>query len=85
MATVREGESGMNWEIRFDINILPYVKQTVGGNLWLHSTGTSAPCSVMMQMCGMGVWGRREVQEGGDICIHITDSLCCIAETNITL
>ena len=28
-----------------------------------------------------GVDGRREAQEGGDICIHIADSLCCIAET----
>ena len=26
----------------------------------------------------------REVQEGGDICIHIADS-CCIAETNTAL
>ena len=23
-----------------------------------------------------------EVQEGGHICIHIADSLCCTAETN---
>ena len=29
--------------------------------------------------------GGREVQEGGDICIHIADSLCCTAETNTTL
>ena len=27
----------------------------------------------------------REAQEGGDICIHIADSLCCTAETNTTL
>ena len=27
----------------------------------------------------------REVQEGGDICIHIADSLHCTAETNKTL
>ena len=26
--------------------------------------------------------GGREAQEGGDICIHIADSLCCTAETN---
>ena len=28
-------------------------------------------------------WGGREAQEGGDtlICIHIADSLHCIAET----
>ena len=27
-------------------------------------------------------WGGREVQEGGDVCIHIADSLHCTAETN---
>ena len=27
----------------------------------------------------------RKVQGGGDICIHMADSLCCIAETNTTL
>ena len=29
--------------------------------------------------------GWREVQEGGDIGIHIADSLHCTAETNTTL
>ena len=29
--------------------------------------------------------GGREVQEGGDICTHIADSLCCTAESNTTL
>ena len=29
--------------------------------------------------------GGQEVQEGGDICIHIADSLHCTAETNATL
>ena len=28
-------------------------------------------------------WGGRESQEGRDICIHITDSLCCIAVITI--
>ena len=32
-----------------------------------------------------GVGGRREVQEGGDICILMADSHCCMAETNIAL
>ena len=32
-----------------------------------------------------GVAGGREVQEGGDICIHTADSLHCTAETNTTL
>ena len=33
----------------------------------------------------LGEWGGKEVQEGGVICIHIVDSLCCIAENNTTL
>ena len=33
---------------------------------------------------GWSGWGW-EVQEGGDICIHIADSLPCTAETNTTL
>ena len=28
---------------------------------------------------------RGRVKEGGDICIHIADLLCCTAETNTTL
>ena len=34
---------------------------------------------------GAGWAGGREAQEGGDICILITDSQCCTAETNKTL
>ena len=29
--------------------------------------------------------GRREAQEGRDICVLVADSLCCTAETNTTL
>ena len=32
----------------------------------------------------MGPGGGRKVQEGGDVCIHIADSLLCTAETNTT-
>ena len=32
-----------------------------------------------------GGWSGREVQKGGDVCIHIADLLCCTAETNILL
>ena len=32
-----------------------------------------------------GGGGGREVHEGGDIFIHIADSLHCTAETNTTL
>ena len=31
-------------------------------------------------------WGRgRQDQRGGDMCIHIVDSICCTAETFTTL
>ena len=30
-------------------------------------------------------WSGREIQEGGNICIHIADSLRCTAENNTTL
>ena len=39
------------------------------------------PSTSLQIMGGMGS-GGREVREGGDICIHIADSLCCTAETN---
>ena len=35
--------------------------------------------------CDGAVGRREEVQEEGDICIHIADSLPCAAETNTTL
>ena len=38
-----------------------------------------------LALCGdLDGWDgrRREVQEGRDICVHITDSLCCTTETN---
>ena len=46
MDAVGEGEGGMNWEIRFDINTLPCVKQIASENL-LYSPESSAQCSVM--------------------------------------
>lgn len=36
-----------------------------------------------LQMHGAG--GGRAAQEGGDVCIHIVESLHCTAETNTTL
>ena len=32
-----------------------------------------------------GAGGGREVQEGGDMCILMADSHCCMAETNTTM
>ena len=52
------------------------------GNL-LYSPGNSAWCSVMTLMGGVG--GEGAVREGGDICMHIVDSLHCTAQTNTML
>ena len=35
---------------------------------------------------GLVAWdGGRELQEGGDVCMHMADSLRCAADTNTTL
>ena len=43
-----------------------------------------AQSSALWQIRGVsdGVRGRREVQEGGDICIPMADSCWCMVETN---
>ena len=41
-----EGEGEMKGEIRFDVYAQPCVRQIASGHL-LHSTGSSARCSVM--------------------------------------
>ena len=46
-------------------------------------TGSSVLCDDREGWDGGG--RGREAQVGEDICIHITDSLCCAAETNTTL
>ena len=45
---------GMNWEIGIDDYALLCVKQIASGNL-LYTAGSSAQCSVMTWMGGMGV------------------------------
>ena len=47
------GGGVMNWEIGIDILTLPCVKQIASGNL-LYITGSSARCSVITYMGGMG-------------------------------
>ena len=69
-----EGEGGTNWEIRNDTHTLPCIKQRASGKLVL--------CD---DLDGWDGGAGREVQEGGDIGVHVADSLCCTAETNTTL
>ena len=52
------------------------------GTSYKHRKLSSVLCDDLES--GMGERGR-EVQEGWDICIHITDSLDSTAETNTTL
>ena len=66
-----------NWEIGIDIYTLQYIKQITNKDL-LYSTGNSTQYSVMAYM---GKDSRKRV----NICICITDSLCCTPETNTTL
>ena len=63
---------------------LLYVKQIARGNL-LHDTGISNPalCDVLEGWDRVG--GGKEVQERGDICIPMTDSSRCMAETSTIL
>ena len=64
-----EREGGTNWEIKIDIYTLPCVKQVASGNL-LYSTGSSAQCSVMTQMGGMG-GGVRGTSKREGIYVYI--------------
>ena len=76
--TLEKGEGGTKWESSIEIYTLPYVKQIAIGRL-VYNIGSSAQCSVI-------TWrGRREAQDGGDICILMADSCCGTAETNTTL
>ena len=68
---------GINWEFGIDIYPLLYIKLLTNKNL-LYSTGNSTQYSVMTYI---GIEYKKRV----DICICITDSLRCTAETNITL
>ena len=65
-------KGGINWEIGTDICTLLYIKQITNKNL-LYSTGNSTQYSVMAYMVKESKNERRV-----DICICITDSLCCI-------
>ena len=67
---------GINWETGIDMYTLLYIKQMT--NKDLPSTGNSTQYSVMTHM-------GKESKKRVDICICITDSLCCTPATNTTL
>ena len=76
--TVGEGEGGTNWEIRIDIHTLPCAKHLAG----MCCIAQGAQFGTLRRPRWVG---GREVQEGGDICIHTADSLCRTVEINTTL
>ena len=71
------GGGGINWETGIDIYTVLYIKPKTNKNL-LYSTGNSTQYSVMAYM-------GKESKNRVDICICITDSLCCTPKTNTTL
>ena len=66
-----EEKGGMNWEIAIDINtlLIRRMKQITSENL-LYSSGNSMLCSDL---------NRKEIPKRDDKCIHISDSLYCMA------
>ena len=92
----RVAEGRTNRENRIDTYTLPWIKQIASGNL-LYSTGSSTPCSVMIQRSGMGGEGERFKREeiyiyiylsisiSISIYISISDSIYCTPETNTSL
>ena len=62
---------GMNWETGVGLCILPRVKQIASGNLlYKHRELNSVLCDYRW-----GGGGEREAQDGGDVCIHMTDPI----------
>ena len=60
-----EGEGGMNWEIRFDINTLPCVKQIPNGDLRCSTRELSSVICDDLDIWDWGWGGKNEVQKGG--------------------
>ena len=66
---------GINWEIGIDIYTHLSIKQITNKDL-LYSTGTSTLYSVIASK------GKESKKRVVDIFLCVTDSLCCIPETN---
>ena len=81
--TEQEGEGGMNWESSTETYASPFVRSIANGSVCITQ---GAPCGPLWQPGGWDwVGSEREVQEGGDICILMTDSRCHTAEANTIL
>ena len=74
-----EARGGMDWDSSIDYTHC-HVKQPVGSCCMAQGAQLSALWRP--RRAGWGEMGRREVQEGADICMLIADSLCSTANTN---
>ena len=81
----RERGSGVNWETGIDIYTPPCVKLILCGKLLYIAQGAQLGALWCGDLNGWAAGCGREVQEGRDVCLHMDDSLCCMAETNTTL
>ena len=78
MDTKGERKRGMNWEIEINIYTLPCIKQITNENLLYIAQ------EALLNALWCPKW-EGNPKKRGDIVIHIADSFCCTAETNITL
>ena len=62
-------------DLTFQVPTLPYIKYLANGKLCL--------CDNLQRWDAVG--DRREVQEGGNVCIPMADSCRRMAETHTTL
>ena len=82
--TVKGGEVGTRWDSSSETYESPYVEQTAArGAAIRHRELSLVLCDSLERQDAVG--GGREVQEGGCICMLVTDSRCCMSETNTTL
>ena len=77
--TKGEKEDGMNWEPGIDIHtlLILWIKQI--------TKEKGEPTVQHRELYSMlrGHLNGKEIQKGGDTCIHITDPLCCIIDTTM--
>ena len=76
-----QGWSPLEWTGWFSLqslDLLPKVN-------FLYNIGSSNPVLCENLEVWDGVWGGKEVQEEGDLCIPVADSCWCMAETNTIL
>ena len=72
MDTRREGDGGTNGESSMETHTLTYATQIASGNVPCDAGSSDQCCDNPGGWDGLG--GGREAQEGGAMCIPMTDS-----------